>query len=167
MATKQLILLRHAKSDWHSGTQNDHDRPLNHRGRKDAPEVGSWLNSKGILPDCIICSSAVRTRETLQLVLEIAEWGEVDCVFEEAMYHASEDVIVNIIYDNLISYDRLLIVGHNPSMDMVLLRFCPNVTPNVNHKLMTTGSVAVIEFNDEHLTHQKLIEFARPGDTDV
>jgi phosphohistidine phosphatase len=62
--TLRLILSRHAKSGWDDPDLSDHDRPLNARGRGDAPKVGAWLRAKGYLPDAALVSSARRTQET-------------------------------------------------------------------------------------------------------
>lgn len=167
MANKQLILLRHAKSDWHAEAQSDHARPLNHRGRMDAPKVGRWLSEKGYEPHRIVCSTANRTRETLQLAYNETDWGKVDIDFDEALYLASESTIVDIITDNLNAYERLMIVGHNPGMDSVLLRYCPDVTvmPNIRlgNKLMTTAAIAVIQFSGGvGFADAALLAFQRP-----
>jgi phosphohistidine phosphatase len=66
--TRHLILMRHAKSDWGSAGQRDHDRPLNARGRASAKALGRWLEARGVLPDEILCSSARRTQETCDLL---------------------------------------------------------------------------------------------------
>ena len=64
--TRTLILMRHAKSDWGHAGLADHDRPLNARGTRDAPRMGAWLRGKGHLPDEVLCSTATRTRQTLE-----------------------------------------------------------------------------------------------------
>ncbi len=61
---KRLILIRHAKSSWADEGQPDHDRPLNDRGRVDAPRIGAWLAARGFLPDVALVSTATRTQET-------------------------------------------------------------------------------------------------------
>ena len=61
---RRLILTRHAKSAWDDPALDDHDRPLNGRGRRAARELGDWLASRGYLPEEVLCSSALRTRET-------------------------------------------------------------------------------------------------------
>ena len=65
---KLLTLLRHAKSDWGDPGLADFDRPLNERGRSDAPRMGKWMAVSGFVPDTVLCSTAVRTRETWALV---------------------------------------------------------------------------------------------------
>ena len=61
---RRLILTRHAKSDWDDPMLDDHDRPLNKRGQRSAAELGEWLHSRGYEPDEVLCSTALRTRET-------------------------------------------------------------------------------------------------------
>jgi phosphohistidine phosphatase len=164
MAAKQLRILRHGKSDWYSGARTDHDRPLNDRGRTDAERVGRWLSENEFLPDQIVCSTAVRTRETIDLVSKAADWEGVEIEYDDSLYLASESTIVGIASEYLRECDRLLIVGHNPGMDYVLLRFCPSVVASRNHKLMTTAAVAVIQFSDSSLDDPELLEFRRPGE---
>ena len=166
MATKQLIILRHGKSDWHSGARTDHERPLNDRGRVDAERVGRWLGENGYRPDQIACSTATRTRETIDLVSNAADWEKVGVEYDDSLYLASESTIVEIAADGLRDYDRFVIVGHNPGMDDVLLRFCPNVTASQNHKLMTTAAIAIIQFSGPDLVDPELVEFRRPGELD-
>jgi phosphohistidine phosphatase len=62
--TRTLILIRHTKSDWDDSGLDDHDRPLNDRGRLSAPRIGAWLAEQGFEPDAVLCSTARRTRET-------------------------------------------------------------------------------------------------------
>jgi len=64
--SKRLIIMRHAKSSWTSGAATDHQRPLNKRGRRDAPRIGARLQHLGWLPDLVIASDSERTRETWQ-----------------------------------------------------------------------------------------------------
>lgn len=162
MASKQLILLRHAKSDWYSGVPSDHERPLNKRGRRDAARVGSWLGDSAYLPQQIICSSAQRTRETLDLVTGSANWDDIDVEYNDRLYHASESTILDIVSDAFQYCDSLMVVAHNPGVDYVLSGLCPEARPDENYKLMTTATFAVIEFTHSDLSGPRLVEFIRP-----
>lgn len=164
MAKKTLILLRHAKSDWYSDARGDSDRPLNHRGRKDAPNVGKWFGKNRICPDRIVCSSAERTRETLELVLREAQWSDADVQYDSDLYLASENQILNIAKDNLTDVDSVMLVGHNPGMDYTLMGLCPNVSANLDGKLMTTAAFAIIDCDDQNLENPTLVEFHRAKD---
>ncbi len=163
MANKQLILLRHAKSDWYSGARTDHDRPLNDRGRRDAPRVGQWLSEQGYRPDLILCSSTERTRQTLMLVIQGGEWKEdIPTEISSELYHATESLLADRIAVGLGECDVLMVVGHNPGMDTLVMRFCPQVESSARNKRMTTAACAVIRFGDENLTDPELIDFRRP-----
>ncbi|MCR9271517.1 MULTISPECIES: SixA phosphatase family protein [Mameliella] len=105
---KQLILIRHAKSDWSHGLP-DHDRPLNSRGRRAAPAIGDWLREKGFLPDDILCSTATRTRETLALL-----GAKAPVRFEPALYHAAPETMLEIL--KTAAGNSVMMLGHNPGI---------------------------------------------------
>ena len=106
---KTLILMRHAKSDWSTGEESDHARPLNRRGRASALALGNWLRGKGWLPDQVLCSTARRTRETL------AGLGlEVEADYRDALYHAEVEALLEAVRGA--TGGTVLIIGHNPGI---------------------------------------------------
>ncbi|MBY6002771.1 histidine phosphatase family protein [Salipiger bermudensis] len=105
---KRLILMRHAKSDWSSGGA-DHQRPLNKRGRKSAKALGDWLRAQGLVPDQALCSSATRTRETLDLLDVHATTRH-----EDRLYHAGPVAMLKCL--NEAEGDTVIMVGHNPGI---------------------------------------------------
>jgi phosphohistidine phosphatase len=107
--TRRLILMRHAKSSWDDPALGDKDRPLNKRGRRSAVALGKWLAEKGYLPDVVLCSSAVRTRETLDGL----KLGVVPTKFLDSLYHASTNLIREVLHDKGAG-NCLLIITHNP-----------------------------------------------------
>ncbi len=104
---KRLILMRHAKSDW-SASGDDHARPLNKRGLNSAPAMGQWLRDKGWMPDEVLCSTATRTRQTLDL-LHLPK--DLPTRFEPALYLAEADAMIRIL--QTAEADTVLLVGHN------------------------------------------------------
>ena len=108
---KRLILMRHAKSDWSGGPSNDHDRPLNARGRKAAVALGVWLRDNGLVPDLVLCSSAMCTRETF-VRLDLPD--TVETRFDRRLYLASEDIILRNL--GAAKGDSILMLGHNPGI---------------------------------------------------
>ena len=84
----ELLVLRHAKSSWDTPGQPDHDRPLNRRGRRDAPRIGELLAAESLLPDAVLCSTACRTVETWTL-LSAAAGCPVAPAFTDRLYLAS------------------------------------------------------------------------------
>ena len=112
---RELILLRHAKSSWGQADLADHDRPLNGRGRRQAPLVGAWLAAEDCEPDLVLCSSARRARETLEGLLGAGGW-QPPVVFEEGLYHAEPEAVLELIAWLGGTAHRLLVVGHNPGL---------------------------------------------------
>lgn len=162
MATRQLILLRHAKSDWYSGVARDFDRPLNARGRRDAPRMGRWLHFNGLVPDVICCSSAVRTRETLGLVATELNVSHADIHYLGNLYHADEGEIASVVDDHLPTDGRMMVVGHNPGLEMALLQWCPDLRVPADGKVMPTAAVAVLGLSRE--ASPSLVHLVRPKD---
>jgi phosphohistidine phosphatase len=118
-ASRRLLLLRHAKSDWPDGVA-DHDRPLARRGRRDAPAVGRWLGESGYVPDAVVCSTARRARETWELAsagLAAAAPGASPLVtYEERVYEATVLGLLMLVREFPPAWRTVLIVGHNPGM---------------------------------------------------
>lgn len=108
--TKTLILMRHAKSDWGAPSLPDKLRPLNARGQRSATALGDWLRAKGHLPQTVLCSSAIRTRETL------AGLGLMNTTvnYSDDLYHAEADVMFQVL--KRASSDTVLMIGHNPGI---------------------------------------------------
>lgn len=113
------MLLRHAKSDWPEGVR-DHERPLGARGRRDAPAVGRWLRAEGYRPDHVVCSTALRTRQTWELVQ--SELGaDPSAVFEPRVYAATPQELAEVIGGASESAWTLLVIGHNPGIEELAL----------------------------------------------
>jgi phosphohistidine phosphatase len=110
---KRLALLRHAKSSWNDPDLDDHDRPLNGRGRRAAAQMGRYLQQRGIAPAVVLCSSAVRTRQTLEL-LELA--GEPRVLYETELYGASAGELLRRLRRLDDTVPSVLLIGHNPGM---------------------------------------------------
>lgn len=142
----ELMLMRHAKSDWHSHTA-DIDRPLSDRGVQDAVRMGAYLNDANLVPDRMIVSCAQRTQETARLLLNNLPLDKVNILVDKELYLASPETMCDIIElyanDNKISGQRLLILAHNPGMDQLVSYLASTMPPlSDSGKLMTTGAVA-------------------------
>lgn len=123
-ALKQLVLLRHAKSSWKTPDQPDFDRPLNGRGRKAAPLIGAWLAAHGFAPDMVLSSSAKRTHETVARLGPVVERAQI--VEDEALYLAEPSTILARIAAVPAAIQRLLVVGHNPGLELLAVRLTPH-----------------------------------------
>ncbi|WP_395104797.1 SixA phosphatase family protein [Actinomadura sp. SCN-SB] len=110
-----LIVLRHAKAAAGPGLP-DIDRPLNERGRRDAAATGEWLRNGGLTPDAVLCSTAVRTRQTLVgLALTTSE-----VAYESRIYDNDPDVLLDLVRGTGDEVRRLLLIGHNPSVHLLV-----------------------------------------------
>ena len=111
--TRQLILLRHAKSDWPDVP--DRERPLAKRGRRDAPRIGRWLHEHGYQPDVVVVSAATRTKQTWDLLAP--ELGGAPAVrFEPRAYAASALTLLYLAQELPARYRTALFIAHNPGL---------------------------------------------------
>jgi phosphohistidine phosphatase SixA len=135
---RRFIIMRHAKSSWDSGAEADHDRPLNDRGRRDAPRVARRLNELGWVPQFILSSDARRTRETCGLMLP--EWEEgIEVDFLAALYLAGSSSLQDELPRVSDEVETLLAVGHNPGWEEVVHRLSGDSIT------MKTASAALME----------------------
>ena len=116
---RRLVVLRHAKSAWPVGV-DDHERPLAPRGRRDAPAAGRALAEADCLPDLVLCSTAVRARQTWELAS--AQWGTPPPVrLESRLYAAAVSDLLEAVHAVPAQVETLLLIGHNPGLaDLVL-----------------------------------------------
>jgi phosphohistidine phosphatase len=123
MVSKHLALLRHAKSSWSDPHLDDHDRPLAPRGRRAATRVGLYMRQEGIAPDLILCSSATRARQTLDL-LDLATNTEV--FVEDELYGATATVLLARLRRVGNTTRSVLLVGHNPGIQDTAISLATN-----------------------------------------
>ncbi|MEZ5979192.1 MAG: histidine phosphatase family protein [Planctomycetota bacterium] len=116
MTERRLIVMRHAKSSWDSGVANDWDRPLNERGKHDAPRIGERLAELGWVPDAVVASDARRTRETWERMASAL--GPPPLVtFEHGLYLEGLDAIRASSVEWNASHRTVLVLGHNPGWE--------------------------------------------------
>lgn len=116
---KTLLLLRHAKSSWKHPELADHDRPLNKRGKRTAPHMGALLQDEDLIPDLILCSSAVRAHTTAVLVAKACAYmGEIKRMRE--LYLAEPQTYVEVLRQMAENHARVLVVGHNPGLEALI-----------------------------------------------
>lgn len=118
---KKIILVRHAKSSWDSPLLNDHDRPLADRGIADAPKMAKRLKKRGIVPDLLLSSTALRAAETAKITAKILDYPLRDISYEKGLFHASPHQILKIIRMQKDSANTLLVFGHNPGFNDLII----------------------------------------------
>ena len=136
-----LYLLRHAKSSWNDPTLGDFDRPLKKRGREAADRVGKRIAAEKLSNLLVICSPAVRTRETAEIVLKSANLL-VEPRFDERIYEASLRELAQIVTEIPDDNEVAVMIGHNPGFEE-LLSFLTG-----EHRRMPTCALAKIRFGD-------------------
>jgi phosphohistidine phosphatase len=113
---KTLFIIRHAKSSWDTATLGDFDRPLNERGKKDAPVMAKRLFDNKVNPELFVASPAKRAKKTAELFIKEFGKGENEIVFISELYHASADLFYDIISKFNDQYHSIAIFSHNPGI---------------------------------------------------
>jgi phosphohistidine phosphatase len=117
VTTRFLTLIRHAKSAWNSPAPSDFERPLNKRGRHDAPRMGQELNEFGIRFDRVLCSSAVRARETLSGLRQGMEIQDEAVSYLKELYLASDTTMSDLVASQQNDIHSIALIAHNPGME--------------------------------------------------
>jgi len=117
MTNATLTLLRHAKSSWNNQQQADHDRPLNKRGNRDAPDMAHRLVANNSIPSLILCSSARRTRETAAHLLDVFGEPSPEIYYDEALYLASPHSILAALEQVPDNIRHVMVIAHNPGIE--------------------------------------------------
>ena len=143
-----LVLIRHAKSDWAIPDQPDFDRPLNARGKKDAPEMGKRLKKKNIIPDLIISSPAMRAATTAKLIAAEVGYPEANIRWVDKMYHCTADVFEEVLTSGDIPdhVKTVFMFAHNPGIS----QFVFEAAPSLDVYDMPTCAAAGLTFKAEH-----------------
>ena len=139
---RRLLLTRHAKSDWSTDAPDDHARPLNKRGRRDAPRIGALVQSLGWRPELVLCSSAQRALETLSGLN--AAWDvQPDVQILPSLYHAGADAARAALATVPDGVTTVMLIGHNPGWEEAITALCGA------RETLPTASVAMLQRDDE------------------
>ncbi len=124
---RRLIVLRHAKSAWETEAPSDHERPLNKRGRRDAPRVAEHLSELGWKPDRVLASDSARTRETWELMKPVL--GDCGVTFTRELYLAGVAAVRAQLGPIADTVRTVLVLGHNPGWEEVVQRLAGVMEP--------------------------------------
>ena len=167
---RELFLFRHAKSSWSDLDLDDHDRPLNARGQRAAPMMGQYMQDNAMNPAIILCSSSVRTRQTLDLAFPDAHESELSVVYSREIYEAPPSALLQCIATVEDEISSLMLLGHNPGMQMLTLQLAKTAQGDALARIATkfpTAALARISFQAESwrsLSHAggHLVQFITP-----
>ncbi len=166
MMNRELLLLRHGKSDW-SVNVNDLQRPLRDRGKLNAQRIGTWLAKQNMIPDLIITSPAKRAMATAQNATKAMGLAVRLIVSDTRIYEAGPEELLAVLQSCPVLAKRVLMVGHNPGLDELLVYLADSPVPvTANGKLMTTATLARLQMPDDWSSLQpctaKLVDLIRP-----
>lgn len=171
---KTLTLLRHAKSDWSDGVARDFDRPLMERGMRGARKVGEHMRALDLRFDAVVASPARRCVDTLDSLWD--GYGEtLHPSWDRRIYLASGATLLDVVHDTPDTVERLLLVGHNPGLEDLILMLVPDtgderLRDDVEEKFPTASlaelQLPVTRWADVRSNGAHLARFVRPRDLD-
>jgi phosphohistidine phosphatase len=164
---RALYLLRHAKSSWDDPSLDDHDRPLAGRGRKAGAAMAGYLLEHGIATELVLCSTATRTRQTLELLAEAVAGAEV--AYEAALYGAPAATLLRRLRSIPDGVHSVLLIAHNPGVhDLALELAAPSPKRAAMEAKFPTGALAALRFDGSWSelggAELALTDFVRPRD---
>jgi phosphohistidine phosphatase len=165
MATRQLLLLRHAKSSHDDPELTDHDRPLAPRGKRASAAMAAYMRDHDLAPALVLCSSAIRARQTLDGVT--AGLGDPDVQIESELYEASADGLLERLRRLGDEVPSAMLIGHNPAIERLALDLAAS-GPDLADlaRKYPTGALAVLGFDgawgDLDADGARLVAFVKP-----
>ncbi len=150
---KELLILRHGKSDWNTHS-SDFNRPLNKRGNRNVHQMGEWLKQQNLVPDLIISSPAVRALTSAKIIAEAIGVNEKFIQTEQSIYEASVSDLQQILSQIPNTINRLLLVGHNPSFEYLVHQLAHHLPAASNGNLMPTATIAYMQLDSQWLSLQ-------------
>lgn len=148
---KTLTIVRHAKSSWNHPDLSDRQRPLNSRGKRDAPVMGKRIVAHGIRPSLIITSPAKRAWTTAKIIATEIGYPTEFLQREDTLYLASLDDLLGAVVAQDTGFNSLMLVGHNPG----LTEFANFLIPGLTNNLPTAGVVSVQIDQDDWNLHEQ------------
>jgi len=164
---RELMILRHGKSDWSAGTDDFH-RPLMDRGKRGAQRLGTWLLQQGLLPDHVVSSPAERAIVTAQKACKAMGLNARDIRRERAVYEAVPEDLLQVLAACPRKAQRVMLVGHNPGLEELLLYLADKPVPYpADGKLLPTATLARLAMPDDwqglRAASAQLLSITRPG----
>ncbi|MBK5280437.1 MAG: histidine phosphatase family protein [Bacteroidia bacterium] len=162
---KTLYLIRHAKSSWDDLDLKDFDRPLNERGKKDAPRMAKRLKEKKVFPDLMLSSPAERALTTCKEIAKVLGYLEENIKSDSRLYHADEDQLLKIVQEIKDLNDAeevVMIFGHNPGLTVFANLLLNEHIPNIPTCGVVAADMKISSWNDTKFRSGKLLFFDFP-----
>jgi phosphohistidine phosphatase len=145
---KKLFLIRHAKSSWDDLAMADEDRPLNKRGKKDAPFMGSVLHTQGVSPDLLISSPAKRAYSTAKKIAREIQYPVENIQSIDTLYHSTASILLEVIRSQPEHVHTLMLFAHNPGLNELVSLICDKQIDNI-----PTCGIVCISFQADQWQH--------------
>lgn len=145
---KELLLLRHGKSDWSKNT-NDFDRPLKKRGKRNAKQMGQWVSHQQLQPDLIISSPANRALSTAKIIAKNLKSATSLIQTDSRIYGAEIDDLLQILAETPNTFNRVMLVGHNPELEELVEFFIPEIQIPDDGKLVPTATLVHLQLEQQ------------------
>jgi phosphohistidine phosphatase len=151
---KILVLIRHAKSNWDNPGIDDFDRPLNKRGKRDAPFMGERLRTRAILPDLIVSSPAIRARKTVEKIAHKVGYPQEAIIYKPNLYLPGFEEFVETIHSIDDNFNKTYLVSHNPGITELAYILSKHYIENI-----PTSGVFAVKFDVKRWVDVKTGEF--------
>jgi phosphohistidine phosphatase len=159
---KTLILVRHAKSEHEGSFARDFDRPLNTRGLRDAPAMGARLVKADIKVDLIVSSTAVRAKETSELIAESLNYKKNNILWQPELYHAPPGIINDVVLSIPNNPDTIMIVCHNPGITLFANHLAGVLTENMPTCALAAFTMHCSDWTDFESAKKELLMYDYP-----
>ncbi len=159
---KRLTLVRHAKSSWSEAGLPDFERPLNERGKRDAPGMGTRLAAAGFRPDRLVSSPARRARATAKRIAREIGYPRQDIVLEPDLYGAAPDALLAVIHGLPGALEHVALVGHNPGLTELHNRLADVRIDNIPTTGVVQLELAIDDWNEVDEGCARLLAFDYP-----
>ena len=143
--TRTVILIRHCKSDW-DGSTDDHARPLSARGHRAAPRIGAYLGAHGLIPDVVLCSDAMRTRQTWAGIADHLPSAPKPTL-NPALYLAEPEVMLKALQAT--EGDTIAMIAHNPGTAALAWELADTPPADERFVRYPTGATTVLRFDGQ------------------
>jgi len=148
LGVKTLYIIRHAKSSWDDPGLDDYDRPLNERGKRDAPRMGKRLKEREIYASLMISSPAKRAFSTAKRIAKTLGYAEGGIKTEKKLYHAGEEQILSVVKKLDDKFDVVMLYGHNPGLTEFVNAFMADNDLVIDN--IPTAGIVAFEINVDH-----------------
>ncbi len=148
--SRQLLIMRHAKSAWDTDAASDFDRPLAKRGERDAPRMGAWIEKQGLRPDHVVSSPAERAKQTILSVSKALGIKKKKINWNSRIYGAGTETLLAVLAEVPGKVQTTLIVGHNPGLEFLFAHLAGNLDQEgFNAGMVKTATVVHLEMPDD------------------